>query len=150
MEHLPMTEHNCLSMITYPLHHPHLNWWNSWLKLVNQSTCPYNFLLAWDNGQALLFPSWEYYMAAKYGCYYHIEAKTKWPPFADDIFKCIFLNENVLISIKISLKFVPKGRINNISALVRILSEPMVVSFRMHICVTQPQWVNSVGPCDVI
>ena len=38
--------------------------------------------------------------------------------FADDIFKCIFLDENVLISIKISLKFVPKDRINNIPALV--------------------------------
>ena len=29
-----------------------------------------------------------------------------------------FLNENVLISIKISLMFVPKGQINNIPALV--------------------------------
>ena len=29
-----------------------------------------------------------------------------------DIFKCIFLNENIWISIKISLKFVPKGPIN--------------------------------------
>ena len=29
-----------------------------------------------------------------------------------------FFNENVLISIKISLKFVPKGQINNIPALV--------------------------------
>ena len=28
--------------------------------------------------------------------------------FADDIFKCIFLNEKVCISLKISLKFVPK------------------------------------------
>ena len=28
--------------------------------------------------------------------------------FADDIFKCIFLNENVWIPIKISLKFLPK------------------------------------------
>ena len=37
--------------------------------------------------------------------------------FQDDIFKCIFLNENELISIKISLKFVPKGQINNIPAL---------------------------------
>ena len=37
---------------------------------------------------------------------------------ADDIFKCIFLNENVLISIKISLKFVPKGQFSNIPALV--------------------------------
>ena len=32
--------------------------------------------------------------------------------FADDIFKCIFLNENVWISTTISLNFVPKGRIN--------------------------------------
>ena len=57
--------------------------------------------------------------------------------FADDIFKGIFLNENVWIPIKISLKFVPKGPINNIPALVQIvawrrpgdkpLSEPMNV-----------------------
>ena len=38
--------------------------------------------------------------------------------FPDYIFKCIFLNENVWISINISLKFVPKGLINNIPALV--------------------------------
>ena len=38
--------------------------------------------------------------------------------FADDTFKRILLNENVRISIKISLKFVPKGLINNIPALV--------------------------------
>ena len=38
--------------------------------------------------------------------------------FTDAIFKCILLNENVLISIKISLKFVPKSQINNIPALV--------------------------------
>ena len=38
--------------------------------------------------------------------------------FPDDIFKFIFLNENAWISIKISLKFVPKGPINKIPALV--------------------------------
>ena len=37
--------------------------------------------------------------------------------FTDDIFKCIFLNEDVFISIKILLKCVPKGQINNIPAL---------------------------------
>ena len=37
--------------------------------------------------------------------------------FADDIFKCIFLNENVWIPIKISLKFVPKGPINKYSSI---------------------------------
>ena len=72
--------------------------------------------------------------------------------FTDDIFKCILLNENVWISIKISLKFVPKGPINNIPALVQImawrlpgdkpLSEPMMVNLPTHICVTRPQWVN--------
>ena len=41
--------------------------------------------------------------------------------FADDIFKCIFLNENVWFPFKISLKFVPKGRINNIPALDQIM-----------------------------
>ena len=38
--------------------------------------------------------------------------------FPDDIFNCISLKEIVKISIKISLKFVPKGPINNIPALV--------------------------------
>ena len=72
--------------------------------------------------------------------------------FADDMFKCIFLNENVWIPIEISLKFVPKGSINNNLALFQImawrrpgdkpLSEPMMVSSPTHICVTRPQWVN--------
>ena len=73
--------------------------------------------------------------------------------FADDIFKRIFFNENVWISIKISLKFVLKGPINNIPPLFQImawrrsgdkpLSEPMMVSLPTHICVIRPQWVNA-------
>ena len=69
-----------------------------------------------------------------------------------DIFKRIFFNENVWISIKISLNFVPNGPINNIPALVQImawrrsgdkpLSEPKMVSLPTHICVTLPQWVK--------
>ena len=72
--------------------------------------------------------------------------------FADDIFKCIFFNENVRISIKISLKFVPKGPISNIPALVQIMAwrrtgdkslfETMMVRLLTHICVTRPQWVK--------
>ena len=81
-----------------------------------------------------------------------IEAGTKWLPFRNDIFKCIFLNENVWISIYISLKFVPSGWVDDIPALVGImawcwkgdkpLSEPVTVSLLMHICVTRPQWVK--------
>ena len=57
--------------------------------------------------------------------------------FADSISRHIFFNENGCISINISLNFVPKGQINNISALVQImawrrpgdkpLSEPVIV-----------------------
>ena len=75
--------------------------------------------------------------------------------FADDIFKCIILNENAWISLNISLNFVPKVRINNIPALAQImawrlpgdkpLSEPMMVKLPTHICVTRPQWVNSLA-----
>ena len=72
--------------------------------------------------------------------------------FANDTFKRIFLKENVWIPITISQKFVPKGPINNIPALVQImawrrtgdkpLSEPMMVRLPTHICVIRPQWVN--------
>ena len=68
--------------------------------------------------------------------------------FPDDIFKCIFMNEDVRILIKISLKFVPKDPINNNPALVQImawhrsgdkpLSEPMMVSLQINIRITQP------------
>ena len=72
--------------------------------------------------------------------------------FPDDIFKCIFLNGYVLISIKIVLKFLPKGPVDNIRALVQImdrhrpgdkpLPEAMVVKLLTHICITRPHWVN--------
>ena len=40
--------------------------------------------------------------------------------FADDIHKCIWLNETVQISLKNSLNFVPKCLIANTAALVQI------------------------------
>ena len=72
--------------------------------------------------------------------------------FPDNIFKCIFLNENVWILIKIWLKFVSKDPINKIPALVEImtwcrpgnkpLSEPMMVRLLMHIYIMRPRWVK--------
>ena len=47
---------------------------------------------------------------------------------------------------KISLKFVSKGSINNIPALMicaKPLSEPIMIRLPTHICVTRPQWVKS-------
>ena len=62
--------------------------------------------------------------------------------FANYIFKYSFLNKNALISIKISLKFIPNGPINNIPASVQImawcrpgakpLSETMMVSLHIY------------------
>ena len=58
---------------------------------------------------------------------------------ADDNFKCIFLNENDRIPVRISLKCVPRSPIDNKPALVQVmawrqtgdkpLSEPMLTQF---------------------
>ena len=57
----------------------------------------------------------------------------------DDIFKCIFLNENDKTPIQISLKYVPRSPIDNKPALVQVMSwcrtgekpftEPMLPQF---------------------
>ena len=82
----------------------------------------------------------------------NIEAETKWPPFSRRHIQMHYLEWKCIILIKISLKFVPKGSINNIATLVQImawrrpgdnpLSEPMMVILLMQICITRPQWVN--------
>ena len=74
--------------------------------------------------------------------------------FADEIFICIFLNENCCVMIKISLKFIPNGPIDNNPALVQImgwhwtgdtsLSEMMMSYVLTHICVTRPLWVKKM------
>ena len=70
----------------------------------------------------------------------------------------LFLNQNVRTSAEISLKFVPKGLINNTPSLVQIMAwrrpgdkplfEPMIVRLLTHICVTRPQWVKPDGSCQ--
>ena len=98
----------------------------------------------------------------------HIEVETKWSPFSTHwgrdklatFFQTIFwkgfswmkLYEFRLELEVLKFKFVPRGPINNIPALVQImawrrpgdkpLSEPMMVSLLMHICATRPQWVK--------
>ena len=58
---------------------------------------------------------------------------------ADDIFKCIFLNENDKIPVHISLTFIPRDPIDNEAALVQVMAwcqtgnkplpEPMMTQF---------------------
>ena len=78
--------------------------------------------------------------------------------FPDDIFKWIFLNENVWISINTSLMFAPRCPIKNIQTFQhsniqvmawrrpgnKPLSEPMMVRLPTHTCVTRSQWFNNL------
>ena len=87
-----------------------------------------------------LQPGQEYLIESKYLIITHWGRDQMDAISQKDIFKCISLNENVWIPIEISLKFVPKGHINNIPALVEImalrrpgdktLSEPMIPYIR--------------------
>ena len=57
--------------------------------------------------------------------------------FPDDIFKCIFVTENVSVPINISLKFVQSYP--RIGSGDKPLSKPMTVMPLTHMCVTRPQ-----------
>ena len=96
--------------------------------------------------------TWNFYESAIVWLLNTLRPRQNGRHFADDTFKRIFLRENVRMSIKISLKFVPKSPIDNIAALFQImawcrpgdkpLSEAMKVSLLTHICVARPQWVK--------
>ena len=66
---------------------------------------------------------WSLVMALKsYSLLTHLSLNKMAAILADDIFKCIFLNKIFRISIKISLKFVPKVPLYNKSALVQVMA----------------------------
>ena len=119
--------------------------WYLWKSSVVSSVCE----IDWCSFKGRM---WFSGFACLSGCVNTLRPRLNGRHFADDIFTCILLNENVSIGIKISLKFVPKGPINNIPALVQLmawrrsgdkpLSEPMMVSLLTHICVTRHQWVK--------
>ena len=130
--------------------------WYSWKIWVNRTVINHaNYNRAWNIHRYLL----HVFSHTQSGCgnistiVNTLRSRQNGRRFADDTFKSIVLNENVRISIESSLKFVPKGPINYNPALVQImawrrsgdkpLSEPMMVCFLTHICVTRRQWVNS-------
>ena len=72
---------------------------------------------------------------------------------ADNIFRCIFVNEKFCVLIKISQKFFPKGPINNMLEFVQIMAwcrtgdkplpEPMLTHFtHPYICDIRERWVK--------
>ena len=120
-----------------------LHWFRLWLGAAY--TTHYCLNQWWQKPMMYICVTWPY------------KSVNTWRPRQNDrhlpdIFKYIFLNENIWILIKISLKSVPEGPIYNIPASVQImawrrpgdkqLSEPMVVRLPTHMCVTRPQLVN--------
>ena len=136
---------NLISVLKFG--HEQLKFHQIWLKYTLHYYCS-EWMLTWQ----FQSPGYSSYVAEF--CYFNtLKPRQNGRNFADVIFKCIFLNENVWILIEISLKFVPKCPVNNIPALVQImawcrpgdkpLSEPMMVRLLTHICITWPQWVKA-------
>ena len=77
--------------------------------------------------------------------------------FADNIFICIFVNEQICILIHIPLKFLPKDLIDNKSTLVQVMAwcrtgdkplpEPMLPSSLTHIRSSRSRWVQLMVGC---
>ena len=121
------------------------HWFITWLH------CPFLFTHGLLPVQEIPYPwgPWDHIISTKFN---PLRPRQNGRHFADDTLNLIFLND-VRMWIKISLKFAPKGPINNIPALVQIMAwrrpgnkplfEPMMVSLLTHIWVTWPQWVNT-------
>ena len=128
---------------------------NSWSSIREVGTLGDVILYKWGNtlrqivsfDWGIHYISWNVcnFIASVLFCFgYVFSSGWVWMSGALNIFKCIFLNENVWNLIKISLKFVPKGLLHNIPVLVPImswhrpgakpLSEPMIFSLPMRIC----------------
>ena len=81
-------------------------------------------------------------------CMFALRPRQNGHHFADDIFKCISLNENVWIPIKILLKFVPKSPINNIPSLVQIshyLSQWWLAYWRIYASLGLNELITHLG-----
>ena len=67
-------------------------------------------------------PGGHYYSLYPVAILAHLPLDKMAATLADDIFKCIFLNENGRIAIQISIKFATRGPIDNKPALVQVMA----------------------------
>ena len=118
--------------VTGQTHHQHTSKYDKTINwTVNLSQYIDGFMLKGHNSSANAQELYLFYVNT-------LRPKTKWTPFRRRYFQMHFIEWNVSTAIKNSLRFVPKGPINNIPALVQImawrrpgnkpLSEPMMVS----------------------
>ena len=122
-----------------------------WKQWHSKTVLPENYIYAHIHTYMYYSHSvWARFVRALFCCCYDISSlsldilgpRQNGRHFADDIFKCILLNESFFL-FKIFLKFVPEGPSHTIPALVQImawrrpgdkpLSEPMMVNLLTHI-----------------
>ena len=127
--------------------HVHKNGWMSYLsEEIPKSFNENHFLhmLKWLSPEMYYFMSW---LDTDINT---LSSRQKGRHFTDDILKCIFLNENIWNPINISLKFVPKGPINNAPALIQIMAwrRPGLVYRRIYAVV--PVGTKHYHPVDAV
>ena len=141
----------------YLSHPPNLSWCNSYLCGDSHGWrgCRYRQTCCRPRGSWRLsstHTAWQHLKGQYHGMTLVLNTLRPWQNgchLPDNIFKCIFIQENARSSIKISLKFVPEGPIDNIPALVQImaqrqpgdkpLSQPMKVRL-LYVCIVASVW----------
>ena len=127
---------------------------NIWIRL-HSGGLPWYDALSYSGTRTLSLKwTWACFIKWHHHVFNKLRPRENSRHFPYNIFIWISLNANVSISIKISLKFVPKAQINNIPALVQIMAwrrsgdkplvQPMMVSVLTHTCGTRPQWVKKI------
>ena len=112
----------------------------------------FGIIFHWNIFASVWLTQWSTLVQVRDWCHNTFRLRQNSHHFSDDVFKCIFLNENVWISNKISLKFVPKGSITISQHWFRKwLGTCQVTSHclnqcwhdsLMHIYSTSERWVN--------
>ena len=125
--------------------HPGYFWESHWLSI----GLPEMFIITW---QLCLWRACNFVWECLWRSVFNtLSPRENGRHFSDDILSCIFMNENILISKDLSLKYVPWGLIANRYALVQIMALQATNNYLNqcwhssppHICVTRPQWVNN-------
>ena len=73
----------------------------------------------------------------------------KWPPFANEVFICIFMNKRFCILIRI-FEYVPKHPINNKSVLVLVMAISWTNARTVDAALGEMTWVIEIWVCEYI
>ena len=130
-----ITEHykTVLYFMGYTVFHWQVDWLFNWLlRITKDLVICQNVSQAWNQDMAFIMASnmhqhleWYLYMPLLAGwlaCLNTLRPGQDGRHFADDIFTCIFFNENGCILIKLSMKYVRKGPIDNNPSMVQIMA----------------------------